>query len=299
MHLIAMHLIDSHAHLDFDGLAEDLEGVLARARAAEVTSILSIGIGDGPATMHRARDLAVRFAGTVPHIVASAGIHPQEAAFADGEALAKLRTLTDDPYVVAVGEIGLDYYHLDNPAVDVQQRALAAQMAIAREVRKPILIHLRTSQLATPEAKARFGLADATEDFFRLAEQHWTPYGIGGVMHCFSGTAAEARRALDLGFHLSFAGNVTYNRFAGIREAAILVPLDRILVETDSPFLAPQPLRGQRNEPANTRITAEFIANLRGISLESLAAATTTNFQRLFQIGMRDHAVARPTHPLL
>ena len=277
-----MHLIDSHAHLDFDSLREDLDGVLQRAREAEIQTILSIGIGDGPCTMHRARDLAAQHQNTVPRIYASAGIHPQEAVHADSAAVAKLRVLAQDPLVVAVGEIGLDYYHLTNPDVDVQQQALLAQMDIARDAGKPILIHLRTSELATPEAKARFGPADATADFFRIAEQHWAPHGIGGVMHCFSGSAADARRALDLGFHLSFAGNVTYNRFPGIREAVILAPLDRILVETDAPFLAPQPLRGQRNEPANTCITARFVADLRGIPLDELAEATTANFHTLF-----------------
>ncbi len=279
-----MHLVDSHAHLDFDGLAQDLDGVLARAREADIRTILSIGIGDGPATMHRARDLAAQHKGRTPRIYASAGIHPQETALADDEALAKLRALAMDPLVVAIGEIGLDYYHADNPDTDVQQRAFVAQLEIAREVRKPILIHLRTSELATAEAKARFGDADATADFFRLVQQHWAPHGISGVMHCFSGTAEDARRALELGFHLSFAGNVTYNRFPGIREAAVLAPLDRILVETDAPFLAPQPLRGQRNEPANTRVTAEFVSKLRGISLEELATATTMNFEQLFGI---------------
>ncbi len=215
-----MHLVDSHAHLDFDALAGDLDGVLSRAREAEVKTILSIGIGDGPATMHRARDLAALHRGTTPRIFASAGIHPQETHLADGDALAKLRSLAHDPLVLAIGEIGLDYYHLTNPDIAIQQQAFVAQLDIARDVQKPILIHLRTSELATPEARARFGAADATADFFRLVEQHWAPHGIGGVMHCFSGTAADAQRALDLGFHLSFAGNVTYNRFPGIREAA-------------------------------------------------------------------------------
>ncbi len=277
-----MYLVDSHAHLDFDALTQDLDGVLERARAVGVQTILSIGIGDGPATMHRARDLAANHQGTTPRIYASAGIHPQEAHQADEGALDLLRDLASDPLVLAIGEIGLDYYHFENPDIAVQQAAFLAQLDIARDVRKPILIHLRTSELATSQAKARFGSADATEDLFASIERHWAPYGIGGVMHCFSGTADHARRALDLGFHLSFAGNVTYSRFPGIREAAAFAPLDRILVETDSPFLAPQPLRGQRNEPAHTRITAEFVAGLRGIPLAELAEATTANFQALF-----------------
>jgi len=280
-----MHLVDSHAHLDFPTLAEDLDTVLTSAREADIHTILAIGIGDGPSTMHRARDLAARYQNhpNAPRILASAGIHPQETYLATNQALTQLRQLAADPLIVAVGEIGLDYYHVDNPDIEIQQQALLAQLAIAREVRKPILIHLRTSELATSEAKARFGPADATEDLFALIEEHWAPYNIGGVMHCFSGTPAHARRALDLGFHLSFAGNVTYPRFPNIREAANLVPLDRILVETDAPFLSPQPHRGERNEPARTRITAQFVADLRGIPLEDLAAATTANFHRLFK----------------
>ncbi len=281
-----MHLVDSHAHLDFPSYADDLDAVLARAMEADVRTILAVGIGNGPDTMHRAHDLAVHYAGSAaaPHIVASAGIHPQEADEATPEALHTLRTLAAKRLVVAVGEIGLDYYHFDNPDIAVQQAAFLAQMAIALEVRKPVLIHCRTSELATPEVKARFGPADAQADLQRLIGERFTPRGGTGVMHCFSGTAEEARRALDLGFYLSFAGNVTYSRFPSIREAAQLAPDDRILVETDAPFLAPQPFRGERNEPARTRTTAEFVARLRGVSLEQLAEKTTANFHRLFGI---------------
>lgn len=281
-----MHLVDSHAHLDFDSYADDLDAVLARALDADVRTVLAVGIGDGPATMHRARDLAQRYAGNAaaPRMVASAGIHPQETAAADESALGKVRALAVDPLVVAVGEIGLDYYHLDNPDIDVQQAAFLAQMEIALDVQKPILIHCRTSELATAEAKARYGAADAQEDLLRLIAEHFTARGGVGVMHCFSGNAEQARRALELGFYLSFAGNVTYNRFASIREAALLAPDDRILVETDAPFLAPVPHRGKRNEPARTRVTAEFVAGLRGVSLETLAAQTTANFNTLFNL---------------
>lgn len=281
-----MHIVDSHAHLDFQTLADDLDGVLARALASDVKTILAVGIGDGPDTMHRARDLAARFAGQpdTPRIVSSAGIHPQEANAATAPALAKLKTLAADPHVVAIGEIGLDYYHADNPDISTQQDAFLAQLQIARQFHKPILIHCRTSELATPQAKARFGSADAAEDLFQLLEQHWTPHHIGGVMHCFSGTAAQAQRSIGLGFHISFAGNVTYPRFPFIREALQIVPLDRMLVETDSPFLAPVPHKGERNEPARTRITAEFVAEQRGIAVEELARATTANFERLFSL---------------
>jgi TatD DNase family protein len=297
-----MHIVDSHAHLDFPSYAEDLDAVLTRALEADIRTILAVGIGDGPATMHRARDLAVKYNAisrndlssrpersevegpAFPRIVASAGIHPQEANHANEEALAKLRDLSQDPNVVAIGEIGLDYYHFDNPDIDIQKTAFLAQMDIALAAEKPILIHCRTSELATPQAKERFGPADAQGDLLRLIAENFSNKGGIGVMHCFSGTADEARRALDLGFYLSFAGNVTYPRFSFIREAAELVPADRYLVETDAPFLAPIPFRGERNEPARTRTTAEFVANLRNISLETLAEQTTANFERLFRI---------------
>ena len=281
-----MHIVDSHAHLDFDSYSEDLDAVLARAYEAEVKTILSVGIGDGPDTMHRARDLATKYAGQAdtPHIVASAGIHPQEAAHANEAALTKLRELSNDKHVVAIGEIGLDYYHFDNPDIDLQQRAFLAQMQIALEANKPILIHCRTSELATPQAKARFGTADAQADLLRLIAENFSNRGGIGVMHCFSGSADEARQALDLGFYLSFAGNVTYPRFQSIRDAAQQVPADRYLVETDAPFLAPIPFRGERNEPARTRTTAQFVAELRSIPLEQLAEETTANFVRLFRV---------------
>ena len=273
-------LIDSHCHLDF--YTENLPEVLARARSAGLAALLAIGIGDGPATMHRALDLATAHTTPDLRIYASAGIHPQEAAQATPEALTQLRTLAQNPRTVAIGEIGLDYYHADNPDPDLQQAAFVAQMAIAAETRKPILIHLRTSDLATPEAKARFAPHDATADLFRLIEQHWTPTGLPGVMHCFSGFPVDAERALALGFYLSFAGNLTYGRSTAIREAAILAPLDRILVETDAPFLAPIPHRGQRNEPALITHTAALLAELRRISPEELAAITSANFHDLF-----------------
>jgi TatD DNase family protein len=274
-----MPLIDSHAHLDF--YADDRAEVLRRAWAAGVETILAIGIGEGPAEMHQALEIA--HASTAePKIYASAGIHPQEAARVDGAALEKLAGLAADAKCIAVGEIGLDYYHVENPEPPIQQRAFVEQMRIAAEVRKPILIHCRTSELATAEAKEKFGDADAWEDLLRLIAEHWTPHGLPGVMHCFSGTVEQARRSLDAGFYLSFAGNLTYPKSQAIRDAAIAAPADRILVETDAPFLAPIPHRGQRNEPALVRHTAETLAALRGISPEELAMMTTENFHRLF-----------------
>ncbi|MCU1323798.1 MAG: hydrolase, TatD family [Acidobacteriaceae bacterium] len=274
-----MKLIDSHAHLDF--YADDLEAILTRAREAGVEAILAIGIGEGPDTMHRALDIAK----ARPGIYASAGIHPQEAAHATPEALAKLSTLANDPKCIAIGEIGLDYYHVDNPLPPVQHAAFTAQMKIAAAAKKPILIHCRTSELATPAAKEKFehGNPDAAwDDLLRLIGEHWTPHGLGGIMHCFSGTPEQARLSVAAGFYLSFAGNLTYPRSITIREAATEAPTDRILVETDAPFLAPIPHRGKQNEPAFVAHTAAALAELRGISTEELATQTTQNFKRLF-----------------
>jgi TatD DNase family protein len=235
--------------------------------------------------MHRALEIADATAGEdLPAVYASAGIHPQEAHQATPEALARLAALAGRERCVAIGEIGLDYYHVDNPDVATQHTAFIAQLGVAAAARKPILIHCRTSDLATPAAKERFGPADAWEDLLTLLAEHWQPHGLGGIMHCFSGTVEQARRSLELGFHLSFAGNLTYPAAKSIREAAAFAPADRILVETDAPFLAPIPHRGERNEPALVVHTAAALADLRGLSSEELGALTTTNFQALFRI---------------
>jgi TatD DNase family protein len=277
-----MPLIDSHAHLDMYS-PEDLPQVLARAYAADVRTILAIGIGEGPHEMHRALEIAdTTTAPDLPAIYASAGIHPQEAANATPEALAQLATLVANPRCIAIGEIGLDYYHVENPEIPIQQAAFVAQLQVAAAARKPILIHCRTSELATPPAKQKFGLADAWEDLLTLIAEHWQPHSLGGIMHCFSGTVDHARRSIDAGFHLSFAGNLTYPAAKTIREAAIFAPANRILVETDAPFLAPIPFRGQRNEPALVAHTAATLADLRQVSREALATQTTANFHALF-----------------
>jgi TatD DNase family protein len=279
-----MTLTDTHAHLDFyTETPTERDEVLRRAYDAGVHTILAIGIGEGPATMHQALEIATTTNGAgLPTLYASAGIHPQEAASATPEALERLATLAAHERCIAVGEIGLDYYHVDNPDVPTQQRAFVAQMQLAAKVRKPILIHCRTSELATPQAKERFGRADAWEDLLALIAEHWTPTGLSGIMHCFSGTVEQAERSLAANFYLSFAGNLTYPKSQAIRDAAELAPTHRILVETDAPFLAPIPLRGQRNEPALVTHTAAALAALRGISLEELGAVTNANFKNLF-----------------
>jgi TatD DNase family protein len=270
-----MDLIDSHCHLDDYA---DLPQIIANAHASGVNTMLAIGIGDGPDTMHRALELAHQH----PEIFATAGIHPQEAHQATPENLAKLTNLVQDPRCVAVGEIGLDYYHLNNPDIPTQQTAFIAQMKIAAEAGKPITIHCRTSELAIPAAKQKYEPADAWEDLLRLIAEHWTPTGLPGIMHCFSGNEDQAARSLAAGFYLSFAGNLTYPKSTTIQTVARTAPPDRILVETDAPFLSPIPHRGEQNEPARTAITARFLADLRGATCEEIATQTTTNFHTLF-----------------
>ncbi len=278
-------LIDSHAHLD---LYEDSERdtVLRRAHAAGVETILAIGIGDGPGTMHRALEIANAQGLTgdpsLPRIFATGGIHPDAASDATPAALERLSRLLADPLCLAVGEIGLDYYHVENPILEVQQAAFVAQMALAAAAGKPIILHCRTTELATPPAKARFGAADAWEDLLNLIVEHWAPTGLPGIMHCFSGTPEQARHSVAANFYISFAGNITYPKAQGIRDAAAMVPLDRLLVETDAPFLAPIPHRGELNQPALITHPAHALASLRGISNEELASQTTANFLSLF-----------------
>jgi TatD DNase family protein len=270
--------VDSHCHLDS---YDDLPQVLANARTAEVNTLLAIGIGEGPEEMHRALDIAHTHPQGV-QIFATAGIHPQEAHRATPEALAKLAELVADPRCIAIGEIGLDYYHLGNPEIPIQQAAFIAQMKIAAAARKPITIHCRTSELASSPAKAKFEPADAWEDLLALIAEHWTPTGLPGIMHCFSGNQQQAERSLAAGFYLSFAGNVTYPKSTTIQDVARDAPPDRILVETDAPFLAPGELRGKRCEPAYTALTGEFLAELREVPAVQLAEQTTENFFRLF-----------------
>ena len=234
--------------------------------------------------MHRALELARTHSTPGLRLYASAGIHPQEAQQATPEALDRLAALAADPLCIAVGEIGLDYYHLDNPDISIQISIFKAQITIACNAKKPIILHCRTSELAVPAAKARFGPADAAEDLLTILEQNWAPTGLPFVLHCFSGSPEHAARALAIGGYLSFAGNLTYPKSTVIQQVAASCPPDRMLVETDAPFLAPIPLRGQQNQPANVTHTAAFLAGLRGSDPAAVAAQTTANFQRLFPI---------------
>ncbi len=268
-------LIDSHAHLDSPRYADDREAMLSRAWEAGVGAVLSIGIGERPAEMHQALDLCRQFSGRpgLPRLYASAGIYPHSTTEADESALAKLDSLLAEPEVIACGEIGLDYYHEGAPR-DVQRQGLIRQLEIAAARRRPILIQCRGTDEST----------DAWDDLFLVLDEHWGKTGLGGIMHCFGAGWEQARRSLDMGFLVSFAGNLTYAKAQPLRDVAERMPLDGVLVETDAPWLAPVPQRGQRNEPAFVAQTARALAGLLNISEAEIATVTTKNFNRLFQL---------------
>jgi TatD DNase family protein len=261
--------VDSHAHLEGRKYDLDREDVIARAREAGIETIVAIGNGEGPADVDCGIKLAERF----PFIYATIGIHPHEAQLADDAAYVRMEKLAKNPKVIAWGEIGLDYFYDHSPR-DVQQRVFVQQMELAQAARLPIVIHCRPSD----------GSENAWDDCLRLIDEQWAPSGLGGVMHCFTGNVAQAKRSLDLGFMISFAGNVTFPKAQNIRDAAMEVPLDRMLIETDSPYLAPVPQRGKRNEPAFVKEVARQVGELRGLSAEEVGARTTQNFYRFFSL---------------
>jgi TatD DNase family protein len=277
-------LIDSHAHLDNDRYSDDRTAMLTRAFDAGVRTILSIGIGEHASGMDGALALCREFnpqadqGASFPRLYASAGVYPHNTGEADDAVLARLDSLLAEPEVIACGEIGLDYYHEGAPH-DVQREGLIRQLEIAAARKRPILIHCRPGD-DRPEADQ-----GAWHDLFEVLEAHWAPTGLGGIMHCFGGGWEQARRSLDIGFLISFAGNLTYPKAEPLREVAALVPLDGVLVETDAPWLAPTPDRGKRNEPAFVTRTAQTLADLHGLASEEIAFATTKNFRRLFGLG--------------
>jgi TatD DNase family protein len=258
-----MELVDSHAHIDFPQFADDREAMLERARLVGVSALLAIGTGPGPEKL----DSALPYADQYDWIYASVGIHPHEAKQVTPQHVEKLAILAKHPKVIAWGEIGLDYFYDHSPR-DVQHQVFRDQMALARDAKLPIIIHCR----------------DAWPDCLALIEEVWRHTGLGGILHCFTGTIEEARRGLDAGFMISFAGNSTYPKTHHIRDVAKEVPLDRILIETDSPYLAPQRYRGKRNEPAYVAEVARTLANVRNLSPEEFAASTSANFWRFFQL---------------
>jgi TatD DNase family protein len=256
------HLVDSHCHLADLRFRDEVEAVIARAHEAGVATLVSIGAIGGIETDRLTVELAARHEG----VYAAVGVHPHNASDCSEARIAELRELARSPKVVAIGESGLDFHYMRSP-LEAQELALRRHLALAAEIGKPIVIHCR----------------DAEESLAAIIRQTGMPPR-GGVIHCFTGDAASARAFLALGFYISFSGILTFRNATRIREAAPLIPSDRVMVETDVPYLAPEPYRGKRNEPAYVLRTLEVLADLRGAATDALAAATTENASRLFAL---------------
>lgn len=252
-------LVDSHCHLNYEGLREDVPGVLARARAAGVSRFLNIS------TKEREWPEVVGLAEQEADVFATVGIHPHEAETHPDVDTAKLVAAANHPKVVGIGETGLDYFYDHSPR-EQQQTAFRAHIAACRETGLPLIVHTR----------------DAEEDTARILREEMEKGPYTGVIHCFTASQQFAEIALELGFYISLSGIVTFKNARDLQETAKTIPQDRLLVETDSPFLAPVPKRGKTCEPAYVTHTAAFVASLRGQTVEELAQATTENFLRLF-----------------
>ena len=253
--------VDSHAHLDSADFDQDRSAVVERAQAAGVTRILAIGSGTGPGTL----DCAIKLAEAFECLDASIGIHPHEAALATEDDFGLLKQLSEHSAVIAWGEIGLDF-HYDHSPRDVQIEVFARQLKLASERRLPVIIHTR----------------EAEKETLTLLQQHWTEPGVGGILHCYSGSLEFAQAGLEMGFWVSFSGMLTFPKAQNVRDVALRIPLDRLLIETDAPFLAPVPHRGKRNEPAFVVEAARALAQLRSMTIEEIARQTSENYHRLF-----------------
>jgi TatD DNase family protein len=260
--------VDAHCHLDDVGGGEEavLQAVIGRARAAGVERMVTIGTD--LATSRAAAGIAAAHEG----VWAAVGVHPHDATTLTGEALDELEALASEPKVVAIGEIGLDYFRDLSPR-DVQQEAFRRQLALARRLGVPVVIHMR----------------DAHRDVFGILEEAGAPERL--VFHCFSGGPADAARCLELGGYVSFAGNISYKNAQDLRDACAVVPLDRLLVETDAPYLAPVPHRGKPNEPAFVPAVGAAVAAATGVSMEEIASATSANAASIFGLGLALRAV--------
>ncbi|HXG51467.1 MAG TPA: TatD family hydrolase [candidate division Zixibacteria bacterium] len=257
-----MELIDSHAHIQGPEYAGEIEAVLERASAAGVTRVIVVGGAGELASNDAAVDLARRY----PGLYATVGMHPHDAKEVGEEEFRKLERLVRGPGVVAVGETGLDYYYDHSPRA-VQRKVFARFISVARRAALPLVVHERNAHRDTADLLLREGERE-----------------IRGVIHCFTGDYDAARAYLDLGFFISFSGILTFKNAGALREVARKIPLDRMLVETDSPYLTPVPHRGKRNEPSYVRLVAETVARLKETSLEEVACATTANVKKLFGI---------------
>jgi TatD DNase family protein len=256
--------VDSHAHLDDSDFDADRDAVIERAHAAGLHYLLTVGGGTGPDNLEAPVTLAERH----DWIYATVGVHPHEARHFAEHHLEQIRKLVQHPNVVGIGEIGLDY-HYDNSPRELQKLVFIRQLELAWEARLPIVIHCR----------------DAWPDLAEIIQAHWKSSALGGILHCFSGTRQDALKFLDWGFQISFAGNVTYKKAEDLREAAREIPLNRLLTETDCPYLAPVPYRGKRNEPTFVIEVVRTLAAIRHLSAEELGEITVRNFEQLFGLG--------------
>ena len=263
-------LADSHSHLEFPQFDEDRDQVFERAWVSGVRHLVAIGSGTGPHRLRAGLEMAAGRDWVYPTI----GIHPHEAKLATDGHFLELEQLARNPQVIAVGEIGLDY-HYDHSPRDVQQAVFRRQLDLAERNRLPVIIHCR----------------EAWPDCLRILEERWKRTGLGGIFHCFSGSFEDARRGMDAGFYISFAGTLTFPKAADLRDVAARIPWDRLLIETDCPFLAPVPKRGKRNEPAFVQFVADQMGLVRGVSGAEAAARTTRNFLGFLDRLRADRAV--------
>ncbi len=257
--------IDSHAHIDGPEYELDREAVITRARDAGVIAILDVGTGDPHGgSLERAVELAERY----QDVYAAVGTHPHDARLFDDQAEERIRTIQQQSArMIAWGEIGLDY-HYDNSPRAVQREVFVRQLRAARECNLPVIIHTR----------------EADEDTIEILSSEWKDNKLGGIMHCFGGSIELAEAAMKLGFLISFSGNITFKKAQQIREVAAHVPLERLLIETDCPYLSPEPYRGRRNEPARVVEVAGCLAAIHGEAIDHIAEITTQNFVRLFNL---------------
>jgi len=261
--------IDSHAHIDGPEFDADREEVIQRARDAGISTILNIGTGD---PLGGALERAVELAEKYKDIHTAIGTHPHDARLFDEKAEQRITSLLkQSSRVIAWGEIGLDF-HYDNSPRDVQREVFRRQLDLARDAHLPVIIHTR----------------EAEDETIEILKSHLAGSNLAGIMHCFSGSLRLAQQALELGFLISFSGIVTFKKAEDLRAVAEQVPLDRLLIETDCPFLSPVPFRGKRNEPAYVVEVARCLAELRGMSVEEIASVTTENFSRLFKLPIRE-----------
>ena len=259
-----MILVDSHCHIDFPDLYGQLDEVLERANSAGVRYLLCVSVN--LLDLENIIEITRRY----PHVFATAGVHPNhDQGVVDSPTHLELRNAVENCAVIAVGETGLDYYRSDGDLV-WQQNRFRRHIGVAREVGKPIIVHTRNARKDTISTMREERASD-----------------VGGVMHCFSEDWQTAKAALDMGFYVSISGIVTFKNADTVREVAKNIPSDRLLIETDAPYLAPVPHRGRTNEPGFVADTAQFLANLRGVDLETLAHQTTENFFRLFPLAVK------------